>query len=205
MSLEIEDYKNKNFTGTNFRLLQEWEIIYDRFRNNKEIVVVIRERNGVGLPIVYEVTYKIRSFCGVMEKDENGLEKPLFANRFLMRIKIPNNFPSADSKLDYRFMTEDIFEKKIPHPWHPNIRYFGDKVGHVCLNRLAYGTYTSLALYIENVALYLKYEKYHAVNEPPYPEDDQVARWFLEQAEPNGWVEELIKSRSPVENKQTKP
>ena len=200
MSEEIDKYKNKKLTGTNYRLLEEWEAMLTRFRNNPEIIVVIRERNGEGLPIVFEVAYKIRSFCGVMEKDENGLEKPLFANRFLMRINIPNGYPSVDGKLDFRFMKEDIFENEIPHPWHPNIRYFGDFVGHVCLNNVAYGTFTDLALYVEKVALYLKYYKYHAVNEPPYPEDDLVAKWVLEQGEPNGWIDELNKNSedSPI-------
>ena len=194
MDNELDIFKTKNFTGTNYRLLEEWEAIFNRFQNNKEICVVIRERNAEGLPIVFEVIYNIRSFCGIMDKDENGLEAPIFANQFLMRITIPNNYPSVDSKLVFRFLSEDIHENSIPHPWHPNIRYFGDFVGRVCLNNSAYGTYTDLALYIEKVALYLKFEKYHAVNEPPYPEDNMVAEWVLNQAESNGWIDELIKS-----------
>jgi hypothetical protein len=199
MNQEIDLYKAKNFTGTNYRLLEEWEAIFNRFENNKEINVIIRERNASGLPVVFEVIYKITSFCGVMEKDEDGLEKPIFAHEFIMRIYIPNNYPSVDSKLVFRFMTENIRENKIRHPWHPNIRYYGDFVGRVCLNNVAYGTYTDLALYIEKVALYLKYEKYHAVNEPPFPEDNKVADWVINQAEPNGWIDDLVKSYDVTE------
>ena len=45
-----------------------------------------------------------------------------------------------------------------------------------------------LAWYVERVALYLRYDLYHAVQEPPYPEDMKVARWVLRQGEPEGWV-----------------
>ena len=195
MEQEIDAFKSKSFTGTNMRLLEEWNSIINRFQNNNEISILIRERNAAKLPIVYDVVYNIRSFCGVKEKDENGLEMPILAKGFTMRISIPNNFPSVESKLDFRFLTEDILEiNKIPHPWHPNIRYFGDFAGKVCLNKAAFSTYTDLALFIERVSLYLKYEKYHAEHIEPYPEDDLVANWVLEQAEPNGWIDDLRNS-----------
>jgi hypothetical protein len=41
---------------------------------------------------------------------------------------------------------------------------------------------------VKRVASYLTYERYHAVAEPPYPEDLQVAAWVIRQAEPNGWI-----------------
>lgn len=187
----IEKYKQEKFVHSNARLLWEWEAIDKRLKNNKEISYSIVERNAEGLPVEYEVYYDIRSFCGVADKDKNGLERPLFADEFKMKIFIPNNYPSIDSKLVFRFLTEDVFGIEIPHPWHPNIRYFGDFAGHVCLNNVAYGTYTDIALYIEKIALYLKYDKYHALNIPPFPEDNIVAEWVVNQAEPNGWIDEL--------------
>ncbi|MFZ4398516.1 MAG: hypothetical protein ACOYO1_00665 [Bacteroidales bacterium] len=192
MIAEIEKYKKLNLKAKDSRLLEEWELIMKRFSNNEEIEIFIRERNPNGLPIDYEIKYKIRSFCGITEKDENGLQHPLFANEFTMRITIPKNFPSCDSKPYFCFMTEDILEiNKIPNPWHPNIQYYGDFPGKVCINEVAFGTFADLALFIERIALYLKYEKYHAVLVEPYPQDLKVAEWVREQAEPNGWIEEL--------------
>jgi hypothetical protein len=191
MKNEIEEFKKKDFTGRSYRLLEEWEIMFNRFKNHNAIAIVVRERDGNQLPIEYDVFYNIKSFCGVEEKDENGLEKPVFADEFIMRIIIPNSFPSCDERPNFKFLTENIHEQPIPHPWHPNIRFFGDFAGRVCLNNEAFGTYADLALFIERVALYLKYDKYHAVNEVPYPEDEKVAEWVLNQAEPNGWIDEL--------------
>jgi hypothetical protein len=45
-----------------------------------------------------------------------------------------------------------------------------------------------LAWYVERVALYLKYDLYHAKQAPPYPEDITVARWVLRQGEPMRWI-----------------
>ena len=84
--------------------------------------------------------------------------------------------------------TEEIeqLDNEIPHPWHPNIRYFGEFAGRVCLNTL--NSHTSLAWCVDRVALYLRYDLYHAIQEPPYPEDPKVARWIIQQGEPNEWI-----------------
>ena len=49
-------------------------------------------------------------------------------------------------------------------------------------------TYTDLAWAVERVAQYLRYEIYHAVSEPPYPEDLKVAAWVIRQGEPKEWT-----------------
>jgi hypothetical protein len=196
MAREIDEYKKKRFIGRNARLLREWDAIDMKLKNSKTISYIIRKRNGDGLPIIYEIIFNIKSFCNVEPADEKGLEKPFFHNEFYLRINIPNNYPSVDSKLEFIFRTTDNMGNEIPHPWHPNIRFFGDFAGRVCLNTKACGTYTDLAWYIDRVASYLRYEKYHALNTPPYPEDNKVAEWVLQQGEPNGWIQELKQSFS---------
>lgn len=191
---EIDKYKDKHYTGRNLRLFREWETIDKRFAHDPDISYLIRKKNADGLPVNYEVTFNVHSFSGVSEPDEKGLYKPLFADVFKMNINIPNNYPSADSKLEFKFRTEDVFGKEISHPWHPNIRYFGSFAGRVCLNTKACGTYSDLSWYIDRVMSYLKYERYHALNTPPFPEDNKVAEWVLEQAEPNGWINQLRES-----------
>lgn len=188
---DIDKYKDKHFVGRNARLLNEWISIDKRYMQNPEVSYIIRKRNAEGLPIRYEIIFNIRSFCGVEEPDSNGLQKPLYHDEFAMCINIPNNYPGLDAKLEFKFLTRTLAGTQIPHPWHPNIRYFGDFAGLVCLNTNACGSYTDLSFYINRVVSYLKYEKYHALNTPPYPQDDKVAAWVLDQGEPNGWIEEL--------------
>lgn len=188
---EVDNYKDKHYIGRNARLLNEWISIDERYMHHPEVSYIIRKRNAEGLPVVYEIVFNIKSFCGVEEPDENGLQHPLFHDEFIMRINIPNNYPSIDSKLEFKFLSKNQIGMEIPHPWHPNIRYFGDFAGLVCLNTNACGSYTDLAFYINRVVSYLKYEKYHALNTPPYPQDNKVAEWVLEQGEPQHWIEEL--------------
>lgn len=189
---DIDNYRNIKFKGRDARLFKEWESIDSRYGQLGDVYCVVRKRNASQLPIVYEVIYNIRSFCGVEEPDESGLQRPLFADRFLMRINIPNNYPGMDAKLEFKFLTKNMAGDDIPHPWHPNIRFFGDFAGRVCLNADACGSYTDLSWYIDRVAHYLRYDTYHAqIGVPPFPEDDKVAEWVTEQGEPHGWVDEL--------------
>lgn len=188
---EIDLYKQNRYVGRNRRLMHEWSAIDQRFHDDPVISYTITRRNTENLPTQYEVVFKVKSFCNVEEPDENGLCKPITADEFRMNITIPNNYPAVDSKLEFKFICKDAEGKDIPHPWHPNIRFYGDFAGRVCLNTPACGTFTDLAWYIDRVMLYLKYEKYHALNIPPFPEDNKVAEWILEQAEPQGWIEQL--------------
>ena len=195
----LDDFKGKTFKGRNARLLKEWESIEKRCANDPEILCVVRKRNPEGLPVIYEVLYNIRSFCGVGEPDADGKQQPLFADRFQMRINIPNNYPGVDAKLEFKFMTQNVMGQPIPHPWHPNIRYYGDFAGRVCLNADACGSYTDLSWYIDFMARYLRYENYHAkIGVPPFPEDDKVAEWITKQGEPDGWVAQLQKQNNIV-------
>lgn len=188
----IEDFKNEDLFGREARLLYEWEKIDEYCQRSKDVSYLVRKTTPLGLPVLYEVEYRIHSFCGVNPLDTHGLQTPMFADKFLMNIYIPNNYPNIDSKLEFKFALKDINGKEIPHPWHPNIRYFGDFAGRVCLTTNLYGSYTDLAWYIKRVKQYLKFEAYHAdENRPPFPEDLEVAKWVREQSEPQGWIKEL--------------
>lgn len=179
----------ENLTGRSRRLQFEYEAIMKRFSNRKDITVSVIGRNSQQIPNRYIVEYNIRSFCGIANPEQLGMEgavnEPLYAERFLMEIVIPSNYPDVDAKPAFRFLTEEN-GREIPHPWHPNIRFYGEMAGRVCLN--ATDTFLGIDWGIARVAQYLKYERYHAVNEPPYPEDQRVAAWVIRQAEPNGWI-----------------
>lgn len=187
-SPRIED--EQLLKGRNRRLFHEWKRLDERLSGRKDISYAITRLNAKGLPVQYRIVYGIRSICGVekVERlDEPGIENvPLFASEFKMQIDIPEDYPCMDAFPSFCFFTETVDGQEIPHPWHPNIRYFGDFAGRVCLN--APDSYMDIAWYVERIALYLRYELYHAVQEPPYPEDMKVARWVLRQGEPMKWI-----------------
>lgn len=208
--MESFEYKLSEFKGRKRRLLSEWQKIEALCLNHNDIKVAVKKRNSENLPVIYEITYFIKSICGVenIEKinDKNISKPPIFHDRFVMRISLPPCFPSIDSPPEFRFISEDKDGKPIPTPWHPNIRYFGSLKGHVCLNRT--DTYGDLSISILRIADYLKYLRYHAKPSPPFPEDLTVAKWVREEGEPNRWFEfngeKYVFTRN-MENFQTEP
>lgn len=180
----------EQLTGRNRRLQYEWRRLEERFGKRSDIVVSVLAANGAGMPVRYGVEYRIRSICGVDQVErlgEKGIANPpLFADRFRMELVLPPAYPCVDGAPEYRFLTSDTDGNPIPHPWHPNIRWFGPMAGRVCLNMN--DTYTDLAWGVDRIAGYLRYELYHALSEPPYPEDMQVAAWVVRQGEPNEWI-----------------
>lgn len=138
------------------------------------MTVRVVECDPCGIPLKYEVEFRIKSICGI---DEEGT--PVFAERFLMDVEIPEKYPQADAPVLFRF-------KGDVRPWHPNIVYYGDMAGTVCVNQL--DTFADIAWAVERVALYLRYELYHAQHTPPFPVDLKVALWVREIGEPRGWV-----------------
>lgn len=127
-----------------------------------------------GIPTAYEVTYHIRCICGIRPD-----LTPIFHNHFTMEMLLPEGYPQIDALPICHFIGEI-------KPWHPNIRYYGEMSGRVCINMLS--THADLAWCLERIALYLRYELYHAIHEPPYPEDLKVAEWVRHHGEPNEWI-----------------
>jgi len=189
-SLSPTHFRDKPLSGRDRRLWHEWQMIEDGLRARPDISWRVTKTNAQGLPTGYCIDYHIQSICGVTNEAQlnqpGAVNKPQMADEFRMLIDLPDAFPCVDGAPVFRFLTEDEQGKPIAHPWHPNIRFYGAFAGRVCLNRT--DTYTDLIWGIKRVAEYLRYERYHALNEPPYPEDQQVAAWVIRQAEPNGWI-----------------
>jgi hypothetical protein len=187
---ESDRYEISQYKGRNRRLLYEWQQLEQRLEHRHDITCLPVRRNKDGLPTAYLVDYQLRSISGVENLEhfgEPGAENPpVFSTGFQMRIDLPEGYPSVDAAPAFRFLTHDGQGQPIPHPWHPNIRYFGDFAGRVCINMP--DTYTDLAWAVERVAHYLRYEIYHAISEPPYPEDLKVAAWVVRQGEPKEWT-----------------
>ncbi len=177
-------------SGRNRRLLNEWRLLEERLQHRSDIVCRVSATNAQQLPVGYVVDYYIHSICTVEQVDRMDdptlTHTPVFADHFVMQIDIPDQYPCVDAPPALRFLTTDAQGHDIPHPWHPNIRFFGDMAGRVCINMV--DTYTDLVWGVQRVAQYLRYDIYHALSEPPYPEDMKVAIWVLREAEPNGWL-----------------
>ena len=187
---ESDQYTGKALSGRNRRLLNEWRKLEERLEGREDIRFRVVRRNADEMPVSYLVDYRLRSICGVSDIEHLGepgvSNDPVFAKGYLMRIDLPDGYPSVDAPPSFRFLTCDDAGNPIPHPWHPNIRWFGDFAGRVCINMA--DTYTDLAWGVERVAHYLRYETYHAVSEAPFPEDLKVAAWVIRQGEPNEWI-----------------
>jgi ubiquitin-protein ligase len=179
----IDYYQDKVKPGRETRLYNEWKMMDTEYALHDAISYTINKRTPSGLPLVYLITFHIKSITGVEDSDMQGLQKPVFGDKHILRITIPNNYPSADGGYPEFTFISDV--------WHPNIRYYGDFKGHVCLNFESSGTSTSLAEFIDKVAAYLRYDEYHALDEEPFPEDQTVAKWVREQAEPQRWFNQL--------------
>ncbi|MCH5224514.1 MAG: hypothetical protein J1D77_00895 [Muribaculaceae bacterium] len=186
MDESIAKFNLKDLRGRDARLLQEW-IELDTLCSKRKakaadpfapsISYIIRRKNAMGLPVEYEIWYRVKSIVGV--KDTPAPREPIYGYLHKMRIVLPNNYPAADGNPLFTFIT-DI--------WHPNVRSAGSFKGHVCLTIKEMGVMASLKDLVLRVERYLTYQYYHAKNTPPYPEDQNVAEWVREEAEPNGWT-----------------
>ena len=181
---EIELLRSKVRPGRETRLLNEWERLHEACNASDAVSYAVSKVNVSGLPVAYEIVFRIKSITAVAEADTQGLQKPIFGDRHILRINLPNNYPAANGGYpEFRFVTD---------VWHPNVRYFGDFKGRVCLNFDDCVTSTYLTEHVATIAGYLRYETYHARDEYPYPEDRTVAQWILEQAEPQGWIGQFL-------------
>lgn len=197
MNEAINKYDLKKLSPRDACLWKEWKELDSLCAKRKEtstnprepsISYIIRKKNAMGLPTEYEIWYRVKSIVGV--KDTPAPREPIFGFLHKMSIVLPNNYPSADGNPIFTFRT-DI--------WHPNIRYSGSFKGHVCLNSKDMGVMASLKSLVLRVEQYLKYKDYHAQNVYPYPEDQNVAEWVREEAEPNGWTRfSQDKTESPL-------
>jgi ubiquitin-protein ligase len=186
MNSIINNFNQKELSGRDARLWQEWKELDTLCCKRKEtsanprqpsISYIIRKKNAMGLPTEYEIWYRVKSIIGV--KNTPVPREPIFSYLHKMSIVLPNNYPSADGNPIFTFIT---------NIWHPNIRYSGSFKGHVCLTIKEMGVLASLKDLVLRVERYLKYQLYHAENTYPYPEDQNVAEWVREEAEPNGWT-----------------
>ncbi len=173
--------------GRGRRRLREWQELSALSNDDPTISIEPIKLNSSGVPVEYIVTFALASIIGVEGDFEPGnlaaINRPRFGRGFSMKIILPDGYPSIDAPAIFRFTPDN---NGANMPWHPNIAYYGDFAGRVCLNPK--DTASSLASGCKRAADYLRYDLYHADLTAPYPEDLRVAAWVREQGEPRGWI-----------------
>ena len=101
----------KELTGRNRRLQYEWKNLEKRLSSRSDIEFSITKVNAQDMPIGYQITYHIKSICGVTNIE--NLDKPcvdnepIFADEFKMQIDIPEDYPCIDAIPEFCFKTKD--------------------------------------------------------------------------------------------------
>lgn len=166
------DFK-KLKTPTLKRLAKEHLAIHElcsRSDKDKLSYKVVKSRSGV--PEVYRITFKVKSIVGI-DKEKN----PIYGYKHIAELALPPNYPVEPAKC---YMVTDT--------WHPNIKSDGVHKGHICTNSNELGKLMDLYLLVHRIGQILQYQNYHAQNVYPYPDDEKVAKWVREYAEPNNIV-----------------
>jgi hypothetical protein len=187
----FEGFNKTELSPQGRKLLKEWQKIDDLCEHSDVIKYIVRNRNREGLPVEYEIIYHLKSIIGVEEPKEEkiiidgktilkSIRKPIYGEEHQLSISLPNNYPSA-------FGGNPEF-KMITDTWHPNIRATGKFKGRICLNDRDLGVAVGLEKRIIRVGKYLQFQTYWAHDIYPWPEDQAVAEWIREEAEPAGWV-----------------
>jgi len=161
------------FNQRDKRLASEHELLQELVATSDLIQMESFSRRPFFPPEEYIITYHVRSIINIADD-----QSPIYGNLHRVKIVLPPGYPMTSAPKC--FMLTQV--------WHPNIRFFGEHKGHICINKDVLGAWQTLDMLVEQIGEMLQYKNYHAVNEIPYPEDSEVARWVREYAEPNNIV-----------------
>ncbi len=144
------------------------------------------------IPVTYNIHYHFKSIIGIDEQ-----MAPIFGDHHIAEMSLQRPYPLEPCKV---YMKTDL--------WHPNIKWDGRLKGRVCSNVDKLGIAFDLYGLVLWVAEILQYKNYHALNEPPFPEDITVAEWVLKYAEPNGIIDKnkgIFVDETSLLAQETKP
>jgi ubiquitin-protein ligase len=155
------------------RLAKEYELLRELCDNSDLISYeVTRQIPGLS-PEEYLIHYRVRTIVSL-----DQMNTPVYGGYHTAKITLPPGYPMTSAPICY--MTTPV--------WHPNIKSSGHYRGHICINKNVLGAWQTLDMLVEQIGEMLQYKNYHALNEQPYPEDAEVAKWVLTVAEPQGIV-----------------
>lgn len=118
--------------------------------------------------------YRVIFLCrGIAEID--GTQRPVFTDKHEVLIHCDDEFPSDVPKLRW--------ETPV---WHPNIQHAEPK--GVCVNKSEWLGGMGLDDLVRLMFEMAQYKNYHAELSPPFPLDQEAAKWVRDYAEPKGIV-----------------
>lgn len=130
-------------------------------------------------PDEYIVTYRCRSIVGI-----DGDAHPIYAYEHKVSLKFSEHFPMMEPHL-----------KWLTPIWHPNIKHTEPR--HVCTdNPKTWWAGKRTTEIVQFMGQLVQYQSYYAQQRPPYPIDQEVAKWVREFAEPN----QIVGPDKPVDN-----
>lgn len=177
--MENLSYDFKKLNPREKRLAKEHLSVDDLCQSNEGLSYQVIRREGQGSntpPEVYRIMYDVRSIIGI-----NDSNFPIYDTHHEIEISLPKEYPVKSPKC-----------KVISDIWHPNIKSEGQYKGRICSNTKEFGKLYNLDLLILRIGRILEYKNYHAINVTPYPEDEKVAKWVRDFAEPNKIVRKGI-------------
>ena len=175
MNLNGADYDFDNMSDPYLeRLAREHRALED-LREQSDLIdfeVLEREREKPNPPNAYLITYKVKSIIGI-----NDDLTPIYGEEHKTEIRLPQSYPMVGASC---YMKTDL--------WHPNIKFHGKEKGHICSNAKDFGKRYNLYFLAHRIGEILQYKNYHAIEEPPHPDDEIVAEWVREYAEPKNII-----------------
>jgi|GEM_PF-2056452 hypothetical protein len=155
------------------RLMHEHLLLIDLMESDDDLDCGVIEAETIP-PRAYRIVFRnLPTFVNIQPD-----QSPVLASEHVMELHLPVGYP-IDAPVCYM----------VSAAWHPNIQHeTGPYQGRICGNTEGFGSFFSLDDLVLRVRSMLRYETYHAEMRFPYPEDEHVARWVREVAEPMGWV-----------------
>jgi len=123
-------------------------------------------------PESYVITYKCRGIVGV-----DGERAPIYGDEHKVSVYLRHGYPLLPPEVNW-----------LTPIWHPNIDHLPPH--HVCINEV--DTWWP-GRHLDDLVLWMgelvQYKRYHAEEGvEPFPDDQMVAEWVREYAEPRGIV-----------------
>ncbi|MEM7370984.1 MAG: hypothetical protein AAF587_20385 [Bacteroidota bacterium] len=166
-------YDKQRFRNPRDRRLAKEHLALAQLCEQTNRITYSIDKPGKLPPENYIIGYHVKSIVGIDEQ-----QNPVYESYHEVKVSFPAGFPTTAAAKIYMHTPA----------WHPNIKWKGNFKGRICGNTSEFGKLFLLNMLALRIGEILQYKNYHAEQVPPFPEDEEVARWIREFAEPNDIV-----------------